>query len=143
MVKFLNYTTSVPVDRSVQQIQKILVAHGATSIIINYEGELPASLSFMVGTQYGSMPFRLPANVAGVRNIMVDNRLPGYTKASQPHRVAWRVLKDWVEAQMAIIEAGMAPPEEVFLPYLVTADDTTLFQVMKDRRFLLGDGKSS
>ena len=142
MTKFLNYTTGVPVERSLQQIQKCLVAHGAASIIVNYQDRDPTSLSFMVDTEHGRMPFRLPANVAAVRRIMLENRLPGYTVEVQPARVAWRVLKDWVEAQMAIIESGMAPPEEVFLPYLVAEGNKTLFQVMQSRGFLLEEGKA-
>ena len=35
--------------------------------------------------------------------------------AEQAYRVAWRNILDWVEAQMALLEIGMAKMEEVFL----------------------------
>src|SRR6266478_5746936 len=36
----------------------------------------------------------------------------------QAYRVAWRNILDWVQAQMALLEIGMAKIEEVFLPYM-------------------------
>ena len=58
----------------------------------------------------------------------------------QARRVAWRITKDWVEAQMAIVEAQLASLPEVFLPYAVTNTGQTLFEVTKDSgmRMLLG-----
>jgi hypothetical protein len=31
--------------------------------------------------------------------------------------VAWRIIKDWTEAQLALVQAGVAELAEVFLPY--------------------------
>lgn len=41
----------------------------------------------------------------------------------------WRVIKDWLEAQIALIDAGMVEAEQVMLPYLIV-DETgqTLYQ---------------
>ena len=63
---------------------------------------------------------------------------------SQPQavRVAWRIVRNWVEAQLAIIETRMVKTEQVFLPYAVTRDGKTLYEhVEKNPQFLLGDGK--
>ncbi len=46
-------------------------------------------------------------------------------------RVAWRIIKDWVAAQLAIVESGMVEIAEVFLPYQLVADDKTVFDVMQ------------
>ncbi|MCH8134806.1 MAG: hypothetical protein IIB77_02370, partial [Proteobacteria bacterium] len=35
----------------------------------------------------------------------------------QASRVAWRIIKDWLRAQLAIIETEQAEMVEVFLPY--------------------------
>jgi len=137
----LNYTTSVPVSRTISQIQGNLVAHGARSIMINYnDTREPESLSFIVPSPSGELSFRLPANIKAVAEVMERDRLPGYRKDGQPARVAWRILKDWVEAQMAVIEAEMASLEEVFLPYLLAKDDQTLYQLMSHSGFLLPRG---
>lgn len=46
-------------------------------------------------------------------------------------RVSWRIVKDWVEAQMAIVEAQLAEVGEVFLPYAVTKKGNTLYKELK------------
>jgi len=140
----LNYSTEVPVNRTLSQIQGILVSHGAKAIMTNYnDAREPESLSFIVPSSNGELPFRLPANIKAVEQVMRRDRLPGYKKDGQPARVAWRILKDWCEAQMAIIEAEMVSLEEVFLPYLLAKDNQTLYQVMSNRGFLLPPGKES
>lgn len=138
----LNYSTSVPVDKTIAQIQGTLVSHGARSIMVNYNDKQdPESLSFTVLSKRGKLPFRLPANVNAVEEVMLRDRLPGYRKEGQAARVAWRIIKDWVEAQMAIIEAEMVSMVEVFLPYMLTPGDKTLFQVMTDKGFYLPEGR--
>ena len=38
--------------------------------------------------------------------------------------ITWRILKDWVEAQMALLETGMVTMDESFLPYMVSGGQT-------------------
>jgi len=110
--------------------------------MINYNNvQEPEGLSFIVPSATRELPFRLPANIKAVEKVMNRDRLPGYRKEGQPARVAWRILKDWIEAQMAIIDAEMVSLEEVFLPYLLAKDNQTLYQVMSNRGFLLLPGK--
>ena len=67
----LNYTTQVAVERTVQQIQKILVKAGAESITVNYDEKQEAVSLFFTVTVYGrSVPFRLPTNWQGVLVVM-------------------------------------------------------------------------
>ena len=47
----------------------------------------------------------------------------------QAERTAWRNVRDWVLAQMAIIEAGMVDIQEVFLPYMTNSQGQTLYQL--------------
>ena len=47
-----------------------------------------------------------------------DRRIPPKMRTKeQATRVAWRIVKDWLAAQLAMIEAGLVDLEEVFLPY--------------------------
>ncbi|WP_189339127.1 hypothetical protein [Williamsia muralis] len=39
---------------------------------------------------------------------------PKYQTPEHALRVAWRITKDWVEAQLAIIETQMVTPAQVF-----------------------------
>lgn len=44
-----------------------------------------------------------------------------------------RVALRWVQAQAALITLGMAKFEEVFLPYLLVANDMTVYQLLESR----------
>lgn len=56
----------------------------------------------------------------------------------QAERVAWRIVKDWVEAQMAILESEMVQMDEIFLPYMVDNNGQTLFQAYRSNQLMLG-----
>lgn len=56
-------------------------------------------------------------------------------------RVAWRILKDWIEAQAAIIEAGMATFDDVLLPYMLAPGGQTVYELYADRRLALPAAK--
>ena len=58
----------------------------------------------------------------------------------QAERTAWRNVRDWVMAQMAIIEAGQVEMEEVFLPYLTDGRGRTLYQLYQGGQLALGSG---
>lgn len=141
----LNYTTSVEAIKTVGQIQGILVAHGARSIFLNYDdGGYLKSLSFIVPTPEGDLPVRLPVDVDAVQKIMTRQGIPRRLQNKpQAVRVAWRITKDWVEAQMAILEAHMVKMEQIFLPYIIVKDNKTLFQSFEEQRgFFLTQGES-
>jgi len=55
---------------------------------------------------------------------------------AQAVRVAWRILKDWVAAQMAILETEMVKLEQIFLPYVETPDGRTVYERLAESRFL-------
>ena len=138
-----NYTTSVQAIKSVGEIQGMLVAHGARQILMNYgkDGTVE-SLSFMIETPFGEMPVQLPVNPPAVLKVMEEQGLPNrYCNHGQAVRVAWRIVKDWVRAQMAILETEMVRMEQVFLPYMVGPDGKTLYQRLVDHKFYLAEGK--
>lgn len=89
--------------------------------------------------------FRLPVNVDTVyikltQQAKIGKVRPGLANREQAARVGWRILKDWTEAQVALIETGMVKVEEVFLPYLLVNKEQTLFQRMQESYFLLPEG---
>ncbi len=137
MNRIANYSTTVTAMKSVGEIQGILVSHGAKAIMINYtdNGE-PESLSFIIPTQFGDMPFRLPANIQKVWNVLNKQRIRTNVPRDMAVRVSWRILKDWVRAQMAILETDMVTVEQVFLPYIET-HGKTLYEVMVENRLSL------
>ena len=143
----LNYTSKVPAYQSVAQIQDILAKHGATSIRADYDGQGHITgLAFQVEAKGGKVGFRLPVKVLQVQAVLVREYEAGLvhraqTTHEQAERVAWRILKDWVEAQMALLESEMVEVTEIFLPYLITGDSTLYEQLQTDwDRFLLPAG---
>lgn len=69
--------------------------------------------------------------------ISAENRkiTPRLRTMEQASRVAWRIIKDWLAAQLALIKAEMVTLEQVFLPYAQNADGATLFDVLAEGKF--------
>jgi hypothetical protein len=49
--------------------------------------------------------------------------------------VAWRIVKDWTEAQLAMTECGLADTAQVFLPYAQDSTGTTIYENLKMKWF--------
>lgn len=116
----LNYTTTVSSDKSIGQIQKCLAKHGVSQVLTEYgtEGEV-AAVSFRMLYNDVMISFRLPAHVDSIYVIMQNEKRVQRKHRTRDHarRIAWRIIKDWVEAQLALVEAEQAEMVEVFLPY--------------------------
>ena len=132
----LNYTTKVNVYTTLGEIQGQLVAHGAKKIMQDYDeqGRISA-LTFLINTPYGMRGIRLPANVDAVHAVLIRQKVK--CDREQAERVAWRIVKDWVEAQMAILESEMVQMDEIFLPYMVNNSGKTVFQVYRNNQLML------
>ena len=136
----LNYTTTIEAYKTVSEIENILVKHKAKSIMKNYNGEAIESLSFLVDVGYNQVPIKMPAKVDECLKVLQsEKKKNSKVKATreQAERVAWRILKDWVEAQMALLDINMVKMEEVFMPYIVDKTGQTLFEKLEEKRFLL------
>ena len=135
----LNYTTKVDVYTTIGAIQGQLVRHGARKIMQDYdENGRITSLSFLVDTPSGPRGIRLPANVDAVHAVLMRQKVK--CDREQAERVAWRIIKDWVEAQMAILESEMVQINEIFLPYMVNNAGRTLFEAYRENAGLLEAG---
>ena len=130
----LNYTTQISVDKTTSEIQAKLGKANAQAVMCEYANGVVSHISFRMDTQHGVMTFRLPANSAGVLRAMQKSKVPrSKCTKEQAARVAWRIVKDWVEAQLAIIEAEMATMAEVFLPYAQQTNGKTLYQTLLEK----------
>lgn len=138
----LNYSTTVDAYKTVAEIEQMLVRHGAKSIMKSYEGEDVTSLSFLINTGNGNIPVKLPVRLDDVLQVLTDQK-KAHPKANikatreQANRVAWRILKDWIEVQMALLDMQMVKFEEIFLSYIETADGKTVYEKLEEKHFLL------
>lgn len=138
----LNYTTSISCEKTIGEIQQCLVKHGATKITTDFKNGLPSGVTFCLELNQTTVGFCLPANYEGVLIAMKkDPKVPQklLTK-DQALRVSWRIIKDWVEAQMAIVDANLADVAEVFLPYAITKSGTTLYKEIQNNGMKLLNG---
>lgn len=138
----LNYTTTVDSFKTVSKIEHILVKHNAKSIMKNYDGESITGLSFLIDNGVQQIPVRLPVKVDECLEVLKKekkNSPRSNIKATreQAERVAWRILKDWVEAQMALLDIQMVRFEEIFLPYIETGNGQTIYERLEEKQFLI------
>lgn len=141
----LNYTTKIDPDKTASEITKCLASHGASAIMTEYDpsSSYLVALSFRVVVDGQPMGFRLPCDWQPVQQILErDAKVPRANRTQeQAVRTAWRIVKDWVEAQMALVETRMVTTQQVFLPYAVMRDGRTLAEhVSSDPKFLLNAG---
>jgi hypothetical protein len=135
----LNHTTKISASKTIGEIQEILVAHGAKKIVCDYDATIPTTVTFSLLLNDQMIFYSLPANYNGVLKAMRrDPKVKRhFCKEEQALRVAWRIIKDWIEAQCAIIEAGLAEMAEIFLPYAVTKHGTRLYKEIQANSQLL------
>lgn len=135
----LNYTTQIDFEKTIQEISKILVKHGATKISTDYKDNIPVAVTFCLVLNGNMVGFALPANYDGVLKAMQkDGNVPKklLTK-EQALRVSWRIIKDWTEAQVALTQAKLAEMAEVFLPYAITKHGNTLYKEIQENGMLM------
>lgn len=139
----LNYTTKIETRRTATEIADILADVGAQGVLIEYDKERqPVALTFRIEVESRLVAFRLPSKWLGVYNLLCKDRKVErkFKSQDQAKRVAWRIIKNWTEAQLAIVQAQAAELAEVFLPYAVNPHtDRTLYDEFKGGN-LLGSG---
>jgi hypothetical protein len=141
----LNYTTEIATERTVGEIQILLARAGARSVQVDFEGGEPEAVTFMLQLGGEVVAFRVPSRWQGVLNILKKERgremRPKYQTDAHARRVAWRIVKDWIEAQIALVQSGQATLPQLFLPHAIGKDGRTLFEtVAANPHLLLGSG---
>lgn len=138
-----NYTTSIGWMQTVNEIEKMLVTIGADAVLKNYRGDgRLESLSF----KYEGRGYLLPSNTEKCMERLKE--IPGHKRGTQEleeqaERVVWRVIKDWLDAQIALIRIGQAEVQQVMLPYMWDGKQS-LYDKLKKSEFLLpGDENRS
>lgn len=121
------------------EIQQVLVRHGATKIVTDYSNQIPSAITFCLDMNGQVAAFSLPANYSGVlKSMKSDSKVPKrLLNEDQALKVSWRIVKNWVEAQMALVDAQLADVAEVFLPYAITKNGNTLYKEIGSTNVLL------
>lgn len=140
-------------NNSFEKIQRILAENGAKKVMFDFDGAGKVeALSFQIEINNQPISFRLPAMVDNVTQIMFGGRKRGGHKwgsvleitnvqKEQAYKTAWANIRDWLDAQMALVKTRQVEVLQVFLPYAVTKNNKTLYEnVIESPSMLLGDG---
>ena len=138
-----NYTTRVPADKSIQEIQTALVEHGAIGVLYKYEkgtGKIEA-LQFGLEINGKEVGFSLPVNWKKFQAVLKQQEVKRCDDEDYCYRVAWRDIRDWILAQLALYETEIVELPQIFLPFATDKKGKTLYDNIKENQFLLGGGK--
>lgn len=146
-----NYTSNVPVSQTIYRIEQVLIRCGVSGITKEYgpNSEVTA-IRFHIPVNGREMTVRLPADAkkahealwkdyAGV-DISKDGNGVQYGSRKklrpsdfkeQSERTAWKIIQDWVEVQMSMIQMKQAETIEVFMPYIWDGK-STVYQRIKE-----------
>ena len=161
-----NYTSDVPVSQTIYRIEQVLIKCGITGITKEYgPGGAVMAITFHAQLEGHDRPMsvRLPANEAEAQNALWLNYVDGDKLSpdgksihwnsrkrrtwdsfkEQASMTAWKIVQDWVEVQMSMVQMKQAELMQVFLPYAWDGK-RTFFAAMKENGFkLLGAGGES
>lgn len=136
MATIKNASTSVDYWKTLGEIHMALSRGGATHVNVRHEGGAPVGISFAIEIDHFPLNFVLPCQVTGIAEILRRSKEGGNRRGAASFdekvlRVGWRIIKDWIDAQIAFIEAQKAEDRlralaTVFLPYATNINGETL-----------------
>jgi len=152
-----NYTSEVPVTQTIARIEHALIKAGVSGIAKEYSptgnGEIFAITFTLRVEPMPPITIRLPADKDAAQQALWLNYADGYeltadgkgvqhgTKKKrkgdfrqQAERTAWKLVQDWIEVQLSMIQLKQADFLQVFLPY-VWDGRQTYYQALKANQF--------
>lgn len=137
-----NYTSQVPVDRSMAKIEKSLLNVGAMKIMRSYNTDQDCvAISFVIPLNGNDIGFQIPSREGAIYSKLYENYQKPTVRsaeicADQAARTAWKIISDWVEIQATMVMLDQADLMQVFLPY-VHDGNTSLYEKLKENGFKL------
>lgn len=145
MAKIKNYTSTVPVSRTISRIEEHLAEIGASHIAKEYTDKVVSGITFSLPFQGRSPAFRIPAQPEVVYEILTKGKrvqsrsIESYK--DQALRTAWKIVADWVEVQCAMVQLKQAEPMQVFFSCLLHKGETIYQRFIASGGKLLGNGE--
>lgn len=139
-MKLKNYTSTVPVSRTIARIEETLASAGVSGISKDYiDGRLHAVCFRILLPTGKDMTVRLPANAEAVYTAMAKEVRKAHSGTlerirEQAERTAWKIMQDWIEVQISLIKLQQADVVQVFLPYIWDGKQT-FYAALKDSGF--------
>jgi hypothetical protein len=145
-----NYTTNKDCNRTIAEIERTLAGIGAKKVLKEYDKQQNvSSLQFIININDRDVPIKLPARVdrvpSALRHIINNEKVTSSQRSllrramSDPSRAAnigWRIIQDWLEAQVAVMQLDQINMMEALLPFTVwTKDGSTLYELLEQSNF--------
>lgn len=141
-----NITSTIKPEKTIAELERILVKFGAKAILKEYTGEQVTAISFYLESPTGAkIPFKLPMKVGKARAVVeraVDEKKLPLRFREEPDRtekamiVGWRIIKDVCHSHLSYTEIEFADPIELFLPFIWNPiTEQTLYEQIKADNF--------
>lgn len=146
-----NYTTNKDYLRTIGEIEQMLSKIGARKIMKEYneQGEVFA-LSFTILYKEQEIPIRLPARIeripSALRHHYNNNKETTSSQRSllkqamqdtnRARNIGWRILQDWLEATLSIMQLDQINMLEALLPFTQWGKEgKTLYDLLEQQDF--------
>lgn len=155
-----NYTSDVPVAQTIHKIEQVLIRCGVSGITKEYGpgGSISAMIFHVPSPVGGSMAVRLPARVHEAQEALWLDYVDGDKLSAdgqsllwnarkkkskkdfleQGERTAWKLVQDWIEVQMSMVQMKQAEVLQVFMSYIWDGKRTFYDQLKGDGFKMLG-----
>jgi hypothetical protein len=127
----LKYTTEIDPTKTAGECFTMLARYGASRVMIMFDDQRnPSGLAFEIATRTGVQQYQVPVNAEGTYKKLEEGRRAGnvpprYVTREQATRVAWRVLQQWMEAQLALVETGLSHLDQVMFAWQMVSIGST------------------
>lgn len=128
------YSTSVPVDRSLQEVAALLRQYGAQRFEQVWEAGRTVAVRFNLPVpeaDFGFMAVVLRPRVSSVADVLRERH--NIDDPAQADRVAWRQLKGILEGILMAVDTGMFSAPQVLLGMAETRTGETLWETFVER----------
>jgi len=139
-----NYTTKIPTEKTILEIESILIKFGAGGIMKEYQGSRVSAIIFYITYDNQKIPFKIPMSLEKSRKVIIDlvneGKLPRKflnepLRSQQGERVTWRIIKDWIDSQLSLLELNFAESIEILLPYIYNQESKqTIYQMFMQNK---------
>ncbi len=128
------YTTEIAAEKTLGEITGMLAKAGAQRISSDYDNGVIVAIEFTIELDGAPQAFRLKANPAGALAAMRKDRAESrFLNDAQARRVSWRIMREWVSVQTALVECQQASLAQIFFPYAV-AGNAIAYEAYREQR---------
>jgi len=130
-----NYASGAKINDIIAAIQQLLVDFGASGVGFGYEDSRISGVYFKIQVQGNDQMITIPLKIERVAQVLRNQRQ--FKNDEHTYRVALANVRDWLDAQLALLTTEMVDLPEIFLPYMQSRGGQTLYEIMKEKQFLL------